>query len=225
MTGLCATIVLSDLASCPVARASAATDAPVESVARSSPSTPETPLVEEFTVTGGSLEGSSLERGAELSEEVGVELQTVSTNDHADVYRFTREADAFCACEVVERSGTPVSSIRAVDGGLLLTVHTPDLEAMSAIVGDLRERFDDVHLRELHQTGEGSSNDLVLVDRARLTDRQRLVLETAHELGYFEYPKGANAGEVADALDISRSTFTEHLAAAQTKLLEGVLES
>jgi hypothetical protein len=50
------------------------------------------------------------------------------------------------------------------------------------------------------------------------------VLETAHRLGYFERPKGANAGEVADALDISRSTFTEHLAAAQTKLLDAILD-
>ena len=44
-------------------------------------------------------------------------------------------------------------------------------------------------------------------------------------MGYFDHPKGANAGDVADALDISRSTFTEHLAAAQTKLLEAVLKN
>jgi len=35
----------------------------------------------------------------------------------------------------------------------------------------------------------------------------------------------ATAGEVADALDICTSTFTEHLAAAQRKLLEGLVDS
>jgi hypothetical protein len=44
-------------------------------------------------------------------------------------------------------------------------------------------------------------------------------------MGYFEHPRTANAGEVADELDISRSTFAEHLAAAQSKLLDAVLDA
>ena len=53
-----------------------------------------------------------------------------------------------------------------------------------------------------------------------LTDPQREALRTAYEMGYFEYPRDANASEVAAALDIQRSTFTEHLNAAQSKLLD-----
>lgn len=68
-----------------------------------------------------------------------------------------------------------------------------------------------------------SSNSTVNVDRGKLTDRQLEVLETAHEMGYYQYPRGANASEVAEALDICPSTLAEHLAAAQTKLLEDVL--
>jgi predicted DNA binding protein len=49
------------------------------------------------------------------------------------------------------------------------------------------------------------------------------VLETAHEMGYFERPRRANGTEVAAALDIDPSTFSEHLAAAQRKLLRDVL--
>jgi len=63
----------------------------------------------------------------------------------------------------------------------------------------------------------------VPVDLEKLTDRQREVLETAYEMGYYQYPRGANASEVADALDICPSTLAEHLAAAQTKLLDDVL--
>jgi predicted DNA binding protein len=44
-------------------------------------------------------------------------------------------------------------------------------------------------------------------------------------MGYFERPKEANATEVAEALGIAQSTFTEHLMAAQRKLLDDVLES
>ena len=60
-------------------------------------------------------------------------------------------------------------------------------------------------------------------DEAREAVRE--VLETAHEMGYFEYPKRANAGDVAEAVGISRSTFSEHLGAAQTKLLDAILEA
>lgn len=42
-------------------------------------------------------------------------------------------------------------------------------------------------------------------------------------MGYFERPRRANATEVADVLDINPSTFSEHLAAAESKLIEDVL--
>jgi len=43
-------------------------------------------------------------------------------------------------------------------------------------------------------------------------------------MGYFERPKRANATEIAADLGIAQSTFTEHLMAAQRKLLRDVLE-
>ena len=49
------------------------------------------------------------------------------------------------------------------------------------------------------------------------------MVETAHEMGYFEYPRGANAEEVAAELDVHPSTLAEHLAAAQAKLLDQLL--
>ncbi|AGN00628.1 Bacterio-opsin activator HTH domain-containing protein [Salinarchaeum sp. Harcht-Bsk1] len=61
------------------------------------------------------------------------------------------------------------------------------------------------------------------VDLDKLTDRQREVLGTAYEMGYYQYPRGANASEVAEALDICPSTLAEHLAAAQTKVLDDLL--
>ncbi|MDX1745614.1 MAG: helix-turn-helix domain-containing protein, partial [Halobacteriales archaeon] len=78
--------------------------------------------------------------------------------------------------------------------------------------------------RLLRSSDKQDDQSLVFVDRAELTARQEEVLETAHRMGYFEHPKDANAGEVADALGITTSTFTEHLAAAQRKLLHSILD-
>jgi predicted DNA binding protein len=72
---------------------------------------------------------------------------------------------------------------------------------------------------------EGTPEDRVFINRGRLTDRQREVLETAYEMGYFERPKQANATEIATDLGIAQSTFTEHLMTAQRKLLDDALET
>jgi predicted DNA binding protein len=76
----------------------------------------------------------------------------------------------------------------------------------------------------LQSSSTPEESDLVTVDRSELTERQREVLTTAYEAGYFDHPKGANAGEVAESLGIDRSTFSEHIAAAQRKLLSTLLD-
>ncbi|WP_306060164.1 helix-turn-helix domain-containing protein [Natronococcus wangiae] len=65
--------------------------------------------------------------------------------------------------------------------------------------------------------------DTVVVDRNRLTARQRKVLETASERGYVDCSKGANATNVAEELGQARSAVTEHLTAAQTKQTSAIL--
>ncbi|WP_440770500.1 helix-turn-helix domain-containing protein [Natronorubrum sp. DTA28] len=216
MTGFRATVVVQEPADCPIADVSATTDDPITSVTRSRAAT-DGSVVEEFGVAAG----SSVETTEASSR---TELTPVQANDREEIYRFERESTADCACEVIERTGTPLSSVRAQNGALLLTFRTLELEEIADIVDSLRARFDGVLVEELTQDHEDDSSDRVIVDRDLLTTRQREILETAHELGYFEYPKGANATDVAEELGIARSTFTEHLAAAQTKLLDALLE-
>ncbi len=139
-------------------------------------------------------------------------------------YRFVREERPPCVCDAVERFGAPLSDIRAEDGRLVLTFHADDVAAVREVVDHVDETYGDVTLRSLGHDGDAGEREAVVVDRGRLTDRQREVLETATEMGYFEYPKGANASEVAAALDISVSTLSEHLAAAQSKVLGDLLE-
>ncbi|RQG96555.1 helix-turn-helix domain-containing protein [Natrarchaeobius chitinivorans] len=217
MSGFRATVVIHDPAGCPVAGVSGAVEEPIDSVTRTR-STADDVVVEEF---GVSKDG----RVEEHDPVDDVELTTVQSNDRESVYRFERESTADCACEVVEDTGTPITSVRAQDGSLLLSFHTLELEEIAEIVDDLRERFDGVLVEGLTQDHESASKDPVVVDRDVLTGRQREVLETAQRMGYFEYPKGANATDVADELGVARSTFTEHLAAAQTKLMGAILKT
>jgi predicted DNA binding protein len=55
------------------------------------------------------------------------------------------------------------------------------------------------------------------------TSRQREVLETAFELGYFDVPRDATTEAVADRLGLDPSTVREHLQRAQRNLLSELL--
>ncbi|MFC7026450.1 helix-turn-helix domain-containing protein [Halomicroarcula sp. GCM10025324] len=196
---------------CPVSSVSAEAGTAVTDVARSTVGTDD-PAVEEFTVT-------------ETTEalEDRTDVTRVFDADRGGRYRLD-ERGGTCPCESIEEFACPIADVEAEDGQLLLTFYAPDIDRIRAIVTRMRELYDGVSLRSLREEGTTGSEDSVLVDRGQLTDRQREVLETAVQMGYFEYPKGANAGEVAEALDITVSTFAEHLAAAETKLLGTIVE-
>ncbi|MFB6109243.1 MAG: DNA-binding protein, partial [Halodesulfurarchaeum sp.] len=62
--------------------------------------------------------------------------------------------------------------------------HAPSMAELRSSVTALRESFPNVDVTRLVSSrDEAGSEDLVFVDRGRLTERQREVLETAHEMG------------------------------------------
>ena len=58
----------------------------------------------------------------------------------------------------------------------------------------------------------------------RFTDRQETALRTAFLGGFFEWPRQIDGNELADAMDISRPTYHQHLRAAQQKVLEELFD-
>ncbi|WP_158057785.1 bacterio-opsin activator domain-containing protein [Halorussus halophilus] len=53
----------------------------------------------------------------------------------------------------------------------------------------------------------------------RLTERQREVLRTAYDAGYYDWPRECSGKELANELDISSATLSQHLHNAERKLL------
>lgn len=140
------------------------------------------------------------------------------------VYRFDREQRG-CACDRIEALGCPVRDVTVRDEGIVVTFFAADVEVLQSVITELTKCFDTVAVKRLLRSDpDESTNDLVFVDRSALTARQCEVLTVAHEMGYFAYPREANAETVASALDITTSTFTEHLAVAQSKLMDAILD-
>ena len=212
--GIRVEVKVDDPDGCTVAQASGAVDGTTFSVSRSlDPENPERVTVEFM------LE-------ADLSDvPLQDDVEPVFRYGSQTVYRFQRPRDRRCPCECVEAHDCPVVDIHTRGRSLYLVFHAPDMATLQTVIQSLRDQFPSLDVQRLLRSREDRpAHSMVFVDRGKLTDRQREVLETAHEMGYFEHPKEGNAGDVAAALDISTSTFAEHLAAAQRKLLETILD-
>lgn len=208
MTGVRVELVVEDTSDCPVAETSSMANAAVQNVAWSSA---DESTREQFL--------------AAASDTVPESVESVFSYDDQQVYEFTHDGFDECPCGWIESRGQPIADVRADEGQLVLTLHVRDAASLSDLLSDFRDRFGPVSIRSINHSGTtDSSGEFVSVDRGKLTDRQQEVLEKAHEMGYFEYPRQANASEVAADLDICPSTFAEHLAAAQSKLFGDLLE-
>lgn len=196
---------------CPVARASDQSGGVVTSVNRSQPR-PDGTVVEEFSMeNGGEVDDPEISKFAEAGSE--------------SVYRFERPPGTGCVCERIQGIAGPVVDTFARNGALFVTFRARDRSTVQTVKEELREHFDRVYVSYIRRGTEQAHRDPVVMDRTAMTDRQREVLRVAHELGYFDHPKGANASEVAEHLDICRSTFSEHLAAALRKVTGRVVET
>jgi DNA-directed RNA polymerase specialized sigma24 family protein len=86
-------------------------------------------------------------------------------------------------------------------------------EAIAGTVGEYEAAGVSPDLRKL-DAYEGRDRPM-----DELTDRQREVIETAYEKGYYEVPREATTGDVAAELDVDPSTVAEHLQRAERNLL------
>jgi predicted DNA binding protein len=173
---------------------------------------------------GGSKETIVIEFTASTDLRLPEHVETVFDYGEKAAYRFEAPCVSESPFATLDRHGVPAADAIVRDGRLLVTFHTTDLPTLRRVLGELQESCADMQVvRLLQSSSTPEESDLVTVDRSELTERQREVLATAYEAGYFDHPKGANASEVAATLDIDRSTFTEHVAAAQRKLFAAML--
>lgn len=204
--GILATVAVRDPSACPVATLSEGEA--VKSVSQGAVRDGQVPV--EVTTAG------SVPAEHQIGEQV-FEYESEA------VYRLERTVGAGCACERIEQHGCPVREMSAHDGELLVTFIADDIETLRAVVEDLREREPSVSVRCLKRSStDQTERETMFIDREAFTERQREVLEIAHEMGYFDHPKRSNATEVATELDIATSTLAEHLAAAETKLMDAL---
>ncbi|MFC6731089.1 bacterio-opsin activator domain-containing protein [Haladaptatus sp. GCM10025707] len=171
-------------------------------------------------------------RGAE----VRAVLDAIDDTDSVTEARLIRDFASGALLEFVVTDQTVVSTLVA-RGGTVETMTVEDGVAevagvfsrrtdVRAVVEDLTDVFADSELvskREIERPTQTSSGPRQVMTDS-LTEKQRSVLRAAYFSGYFEWPRGSTAEELAASMDVSSPTLHNHLRKAQQKVLTAVIE-
>ncbi len=118
---------------------------------------------------------------------------------------------------LVSRGFIPDEPVRMYGGREYWTVlvEADKAELHDRIEAVSREMDADIRVRHIATAETGSG----ILRTDNLSERQREVFELARQRGYYEWPRGVTATELAEEVGISKTTLLEHIRKAEAKLL------
>nr|WP_083252729.1 GAF domain-containing protein [Haladaptatus sp. W1] len=150
----------------------------------------------------------------------------------AAITRITRvaENDETCMFRATVSGSTLASQLATQKGAMrtltfdrnaaIAIVDLPSTADVRPFVDELQRTYSSVKIMS-HRSRDRlpeSVQDVQMAIREPLTERQADVLKLAYLSGFFESPRESTGQEIADLLDVSAPTFTQHLRAAERKV-------
>jgi DNA-binding response OmpR family regulator len=126
--------------------------------------------------------------------------------------------------QLLAEHGGRIVEAAVEEGRATITVASPEEHDVQSLIAAVERSYPGVGVRSVRSGGEPAGPVTADDLRRSLTDRQQQAVELAFYEGYFERPREHNTTEVAEKLGVSRPTFTQHLRAAQRKLLGRLLK-
>ncbi|GGL58315.1 helix-turn-helix domain-containing protein [Halocalculus aciditolerans] len=110
------------------------------------------------------------------------------------------------------------------DGTAAITVEAPDQNAARSVFEAFEQTHDGVTLTGYQEDASRASADAPAAD-VGLTDRQREAVRRAYLGGYYDDPRRLSGDDLAEAMNVSRPTFHQHLRAAERKIISHHLDT
>jgi len=179
-------------------------------------------LVAYFSITGAS--GDEVTAFAAQADRLA-DAEVVRAHDEGCVVRFDL-GDGAVLSTLATHGTAAIRSLSVSPSDARLCVDLPSDANPRVLVEALRRRHDGVDLvarRERERPRDGRDTLLDSIDES-LTDRQREALRTAHTAGFFAWPRDSSGEEIASMMDITQSTFLQHLRAAERKVFDELLD-
>jgi predicted DNA binding protein len=152
-----------------------------------------------------------------------IELKHCSFTPESDLYHasFVTELDGSVVASVVAEEAVPHRLV-ATERDVRAVVTVEDWTHLRNLAATIEREYGVFDLRgttEQDRPGYPLGRDRFEYGiQGKLTGDQLQLLRTAYEMGHFAVPQQATSSEVADALDISRSTFSERVRRSQNEL-------
>jgi PAS domain S-box-containing protein len=143
----------------------------------------------------------------------------VNAHERGNLFEFTVGTESIITT-LAER-GARTRSMGAVDGTGHVSVELPIEADARDIVTMLQERYSNTELlvyRERERPPK-MKEDFIGALMDNLTERQLTALQTAYVSGFYEWKRPVSGDELAETMGIARSTFHQHLRAAERKLI------
>lgn len=143
-----------------------------------------------------------------------LDVRFVATRD--DVSHIEIHTADWWGAPFTERGGM-ITSATATGDTARFVVEVPRSVDVRAMVTAFHDRYPhaDLVARRENEGRAPAISELQAILDARLTDRQREVVETAYAAGYFEWPRESSGQDIAELLDITQPTFNKHLRIAE----------
>jgi len=158
-------------------------------------------------------------------EHRGVEdVRLVETHDGGALLEFVVGGDS--PLLTLAAHGATITDAVVESGEARLLAEVARDADLRAVVDGLRTAFPDTELvgkREVERPVRTVREFREGVE-AELTDRQEATLRAAYYAGYFDWPRGSTAEEVADSMGVSSPTLHNHLRKGQRALLDTFFE-
>lgn len=158
-----------------------------------------------------------------------IDEEDLATTDHLEWWeRLSGDSDGVdYLCKIVmpevaegthlgHNPGISSNEIRVEDDGVDVAI-VGEQEDIAREIGDYGAAGMNVLLHRISDYA-GPRNTL-----DALTDRQREILKTAYDLGYFDVPRSVSTATIADELQLDSSTVAEHLQRAERNLVSSLL--
>jgi len=152
------------------------------------------------------------------------DLRVIETReDGCDV---SARVEGGSAVRTLTEHGATVRDATAEDGRVRVVAELPEGADVRPVADGFRAAFADARLASKESVPRSPRSEDSLREGVadRFTDRQWAALSAAYHGGYFDWPRGSTAEEVADAMDVSSPTFHNHLRKAQRGLLDELFE-
>lgn len=153
----------------------------------------------------------------------GFDARTVSERDESAIIEFRiSERGDFFTTSLTDAGAIP-TQLASKDGVARIVAEIPAIYSASEVIDCFKETYPSMEIIARRQKEYPvpifQRRELHDAITQLLTPRQHEVLLLAYTNGYYDWPRGKTGEELADELEVTYATFSEHLRKAEQKII------